>query len=101
MQLLWKGWAAAPLNTWQLVGMESCKVSEKREKKKQTNLMPAQHQSQHFPIALTQATIVHATKMLILRPPTKKVKGEEAGAEATTCLKSRSILSLACQVGWH
>jgi len=40
MQLLWKGWAVAPLNTWQLVVMESCKVSEKREKKKQTNLMP-------------------------------------------------------------
>jgi len=96
MQLLWKGWAAAPLNIWQLVGMESCKVSKKREKKKQTNLMPVRHQSQHFPIALTQATIVHATKTLIPRPPTEKAKGGEAGAGATVRPKSRSISSSAC-----
>jgi hypothetical protein len=53
-----------------LVRTESCKgnVREKRKEKK-PNLMPMRHQSQYFPIALTQATIVHAAKTSIPRPP--------------------------------
>jgi hypothetical protein len=87
----------------ELVRTESCKgnVREKRKENK-PNLMPTRHQSRYFPVALTQATIAHAAKTSIPRPPTEKAKGgEAAGAGAIARPKSRSILSSACRVGWR
>jgi len=71
--------------------------SVKKEKKKQTNLMRVRHQTQYFPVTLTQATIVHAAKTSIPRPPTEKAKGGEAeGAGVIARPKSRPISSSAC-----